>query len=72
MSLERLIFSEIGVMKITLLICFVLQFVAAMTDFSKLIELKDKDPKTATGTKKQRTVLNHIFVKFNVNGLWSK
>ena len=48
-------------MKITLLICFLLQFVVAMTDFSKLIELKDKDPKTASGSKKQRTVLHHIY-----------
>ena len=58
---ERLIFFETWVMKITLLICFLLQFVVAMTDFSKLIELKDKDPKTASGSKKQRTVLHHIY-----------
>ena len=57
---ERLNFFETWVMKITLLICFLLQFVAAMTDFSKLIELKDKDPKTASGSKKQRTVLHHV------------
>merc|ERR1711917_48291 len=56
---ERLIFFfETWVMKITLLICFLLQFVVAMTDFSKLIELKDKDPKTASGSKKQRCGLD--------------